>query len=524
MAARGCWVTLGLVERQGDLLDPVIAFCDGQIADDSIYGLLHRERDRLFPDEMFVDLYTDRGRRSVPPSILACVLVLQRLEGLSDREAADRFTYDARWRYACGVGGWEAGPISFVHTVLVRFRMRLEGSDDPRRIFKVTTRVAAEAGLVGVKRVLDSAPLFDAVATMDTVTLIRSAIRGLLSAADPKLGKQLRALLSGIDDYAGADKPACDWDDPDARSALIDGLARDGLVLLAALEGRQLSGKVAEAAQLVALVIGQDLELLGNGTWRIARKVAREAKGKTFKAIDWAKTKAFASPIPQQGVFVNLEGRERLGIVPRGELAAVARVRGTPGVPRERGLPARGDPHPADRDGRGPQLPAGAPGVPPPRDHRRAGRTGGALHVASQPEGCGAGVAACHTLAVHPLGARARARLPAGSESQSAVVIESKRHNAASHHTDEAGRGALAGPLQEALDLGGVLGRLGGHRTGLFGSGGGRLQTGMHIRAAGDPCCRVGLTVQQAMGVPISTWGDRSNQTTKTVTEIMGNV
>jgi hypothetical protein len=56
------------------------------------------------------------------------------------------------------------------------------------------------------------------------------------------------------------------------------------------------------------------------------------------------------------------------------------------------------------------------------------------------------------------------------------------------------------------------------------GSAGGRLKTGMHIRAAGDPCCRVGLTVQQALGVPMSSWGDRSNQTTKTVTEIMGNV
>jgi predicted AlkP superfamily phosphohydrolase/phosphomutase len=55
----------------------------------------------------------------------------------------------------------------------------------------------------------------------------------------------------------------------------------------------------------------------------LPRKFAREAKGKTFGAIDWAQTKAFASPIPQQGVFVNLEGRERLGIVPQTALEAV---------------------------------------------------------------------------------------------------------------------------------------------------------------------------------------------------------
>lgn len=269
-------MTLGLAERQSDLLDPVVTFCDEQVDEDSIYGLLHRERERLFPDEMFADLYESRGRRSLPPSILACVLVLQRLEGLSDREAAERFTFDARWRYACGVGDWSSGPVSFVHTVLVRFRMRLEASDDPKRIFRVSTAVAAEAGLVGVRRVLDSAPLFDAVATMDTVTLVRSAIRGLLRAVDPATGRRLRGVLSGEDDYAGAGKPACDWDDEDARVAVVDRLARDGLALLGELEGEQLSSKVVEAVELLAMVVGQDLEEDDDGTFRIVRGVARD--------------------------------------------------------------------------------------------------------------------------------------------------------------------------------------------------------------------------------------------------------
>jgi predicted AlkP superfamily phosphohydrolase/phosphomutase len=52
-------------------------------------------------------------------------------------------------------------------------------------------------------------------------------------------------------------------------------------------------------------------------------KVARQAKGKTFGAIDWTRTRAFASPIPQQGIFVNLEGREPHGIVPPSELEAL---------------------------------------------------------------------------------------------------------------------------------------------------------------------------------------------------------
>lgn len=53
------------------------------------------------------------------------------------------------------------------------------------------------------------------------------------------------------------------------------------------------------------------------------------------------------------------------------------------------------------------------------------------------------------------------------------------------------------------------------------GSAGGRFKTGQHISAPADPYSRVALTVQQAMGVPISSWGDRSNLTSKTVTEML---
>ncbi|MBV9661036.1 MAG: transposase [Acidimicrobiales bacterium] len=157
------------------MFDDVKRFCDE--AESSIYAVLHRERDRLFPDGLFADLFSSRGRQSVPPSVVATVMVLQRLEGLSDREAVERFTFDARWRYAAGVGGYDIGRLErFAHTVLVDMRARLASSAKPRRSFDVTVEAASEAGLVGAKRVLDSTPLYDAVATMDTITLVRSAL------------------------------------------------------------------------------------------------------------------------------------------------------------------------------------------------------------------------------------------------------------------------------------------------------------------------------------------------------------
>src|SRR5215208_6150762 len=102
-------MTLGKAERQGDLLDEVTRVCEELLPESSVYSVLARERERLFPDEMFSDLFSDRGRRSVPPSVVATVMVLQRLDGLSDREAVERYAFDVRWRYAAGVGGYAAG-------------------------------------------------------------------------------------------------------------------------------------------------------------------------------------------------------------------------------------------------------------------------------------------------------------------------------------------------------------------------------------------------------------------------------
>src|SRR6185436_16997074 len=174
-------MTLGRAPEQADIWRTTTAHCEQQLSPTSIYRLLHQQCHRLFPDDAFADLFQDIGRRSVPPRIVAVVMVLQRLEGLSDREAVDRFTFDLRWKYAAG--GLDLDYPGFVHTVLVDMRARLRASQDPNRIFTTVLDVARSAGLVGRRRVLDSTPLYDAVATQDTVPMVRSAIRGLLGVA-----------------------------------------------------------------------------------------------------------------------------------------------------------------------------------------------------------------------------------------------------------------------------------------------------------------------------------------------------
>ncbi len=267
-------MALGVARTQPRFEDPLLVLGDRLVG---IYRLLADFGGRLFPDDYFADMYkrSRRGRPTVPARVLATVMVLQAHEGLSDQEAVDRVRFDLRWQAAAGLGcGFEG----FHPTVLVGVRNRLRASGRPRRLFSDTKAVAAEAGVLGVRaRVLDSTPLYDAVATQDTVTQLRSAIRKLLMlVAGTNLGAKVRLVLRRDDDYVSPGKPPCDWDDPAAREALVDALVRDVMAAVEILDGHSLDPMVAEVARLLADLAGQDVEEGEDGIFRIAKGVAAD--------------------------------------------------------------------------------------------------------------------------------------------------------------------------------------------------------------------------------------------------------
>ncbi|MGH2752250.1 MAG: alkaline phosphatase family protein [Actinomycetota bacterium] len=55
----------------------------------------------------------------------------------------------------------------------------------------------------------------------------------------------------------------------------------------------------------------------------LPKSVWQRAKGAAQSSIDWSRTKAFSAPIPQQGIYINLEGREPHGVVGRSDYEAV---------------------------------------------------------------------------------------------------------------------------------------------------------------------------------------------------------
>jgi IS5 family transposase len=207
----------------------------------------------------------------VPAEVIGSVMVLQALEGLSDREASSALRRDIAWKVACGLRLDDEG---FHPTVLVYWRARLRASERPRRIFDAVREVVEQTGVLTGRgrRVLDSTVLEDAVATQDTVTQLVAAIRRVRRLVPGARGVELSA-----HDYDRPGKPVCAWDDPQATQALVSGLVNDALAVLEAVADLELDAEQAEAVALLALVAGQDVEPGQRpGSWRIARKVATD--------------------------------------------------------------------------------------------------------------------------------------------------------------------------------------------------------------------------------------------------------
>lgn len=266
----------GHSDDQRELMD-VESVAGHLLRPDSVFAFLAGHRRELFPDAMFADLFpTRRGRPSVPADVMAAVITLQSLHGLSDSETVDAVTFDLRWKAACGL------PVTagaFHATTLTYWRRRLAGSDRPNRIFDAVRQVVAATGVLAAKtrRALDSTILDDAVATQDTVTQLIAAIRRVAREV-PGAAAVIAEQCTGHD-YADPGKPKIAWNDKAARDQLIDALVGDANRLLGYLPEQELDAKSAEAVALLALIAGQDVEPVEgsdgtDGRWRIAQRVA----------------------------------------------------------------------------------------------------------------------------------------------------------------------------------------------------------------------------------------------------------
>jgi IS5 family transposase len=298
----------GKSDPNRELLDAA-ALCRQLVAEGSVEAFLADHRHQLFPDEMFADLFpSGRGRPSIPADVIATAMVLQALEGLSDREAARAVRDRISWKVACGLALDDDG---FDYSVFTYWRTRLRHSEHPERIFDAVREVIDATGVLAGRRrrALDSTILDDAVATQDTVTQLISAIRRVR-----RLVPEAAQVTLSAHDYDAGAKPVIAWDDPVAKQALITALVADALALVTALEPLTLSGAAADAVGLLALVAGQDVEPGDEpGTWRIARRVAPD---RTISTVDPEARHTRKSPSqPRDGYKAHLAVEPETGLI-----------------------------------------------------------------------------------------------------------------------------------------------------------------------------------------------------------------
>jgi transposase len=242
---------------------------------DSFYGKMADWGARMVTDDLFADLYAKDGRASVPPGLLAKMLLLMFHDNVSEREAEERTRYDLRWKHALHLGIGE----HVDRLALLRFRARLVAGQKMRVVFERFVKLAMDAGVLKANalQVIDSTHVAGAAAVEDTYTLIRHAIRKLLRVADRQQGLRAEWLKQLVrQDYDQDGKPEIDWKDEAARNKLLNELVKDARTLLAEASKVERDTAAQAAYDLLAAVTEQDIETQQDGTVTIRKGVAKD--------------------------------------------------------------------------------------------------------------------------------------------------------------------------------------------------------------------------------------------------------
>jgi len=197
-------------------------------------------RDRLgqwLEDEEFAAAFGDRGRPGWSPSRLALVTVLQRVEDLTDRPAAEAVRTRIDWQYLLGLPLDDPG---FDHTVLAEFRARVAEGGLEQVVLDALLAKLAAGGLLkaGGKQRTDSTHVVAAVAALNRLELAGESVRAALEALAAAHPDWLAQRICVADWNRRYGTPMTSWRPPQSeakREELAVAYARDGYALLEAV-------------------------------------------------------------------------------------------------------------------------------------------------------------------------------------------------------------------------------------------------------------------------------------------------
>lgn len=145
----------------------------------NIFMTMRDEFGSIFEDEEFADLYPTIGQPAESPARLAMTTIMQYVENLTDRQAAEAVRDRISWKYVLGLELTDPG---FHYSVLSEFRQRLiTGSAEQRLLDKLLERCAAKGLLKGKKKQrTDSTPVMAAIRKLTLLELSGETMRRTL--------------------------------------------------------------------------------------------------------------------------------------------------------------------------------------------------------------------------------------------------------------------------------------------------------------------------------------------------------
>lgn len=160
----------------------------------NVYMRMRDELGVLFEDTSFSSLFSMSGQSAYSPGRLAMVTLMQYMENLTDRQAAEAVRGRIDWKYVLGLEITDDG---FDYSILSEFRGRLVSHGAEEKLFERLLEVCRERGWVksGGKVRTDSTHVLAAVRALNRLECVGETVRQALEVLAEVAPEWLREWL-----------------------------------------------------------------------------------------------------------------------------------------------------------------------------------------------------------------------------------------------------------------------------------------------------------------------------------------
>jgi transposase len=246
----------------------------------NLYLTMRQELGTLFTDEDFAAVYPRRGRPAWTPWRLALITLMQFVENLSDRQAADAVRARIDWKYALSLDLDDAG---FDFSLLCEFRERLVEGNVEHLLLDRMLELFQEKKLLKARgrQRTDSTHVLTAIRVMNRLELVTETLRAALNELATVAPDWLRevAPASWYERYSLRAEQSRLPKGEKARQEYAQTVGQDGDFLLQALEQEQPKLQTLERVQTLKQVWERHYARseVGEIIWRKEADLARPA-------------------------------------------------------------------------------------------------------------------------------------------------------------------------------------------------------------------------------------------------------